>query len=152
MAEKWELSRNGEGAESHVSLCGACKGLSYVGLGEALQGADRYWPNGFSLWEKLSVLNTLEGRIHEEILKPHSPPPDPYEPLTEENSVGRRILVPEPFGKDLYLWWIRAHLASLQEETAHYNEAAERFNLAYRDFARWYHRKHSSSRGSYRYW
>lgn len=131
---------------------GACEGLSYVSVLEVLQGADRYWPNHFSQWEKLSVLNVLELRIYEEILKTHIPAPGPYVPYTEENSVGRVILVPEPFGKELYLWWIRGQIASLQEEAAHYNGAAERFNLAYRDFARWYHRKHKSPRGSYRYW
>ena len=141
-----------ENSASAGQSCSPCEALTYVSVLEVLQGADRYWPNGFSQWEKLSVLNVLEQRIYEEILKTHLPAPEPYVPSTEENSVGRVLPVPEPFGKELYLWWIRGQMASLQEDREHYNAASERFNVIYRDFARWYHRKHKSPRSAYRYW
>ena len=110
---------------------------------QILQGADRYWPNDYSTEEKLRWLSTLDGQIYRELLLTHLPQPEAFVPYEGEGTLQRRLLVPEPFARALYLPWMESRICHFRGETEGYNNALRLFQGAYTDYFRWYHRNHS---------
>lgn len=119
---------------------------------QVLQEADGYWGNSYSREEKLQWLSHLDGQIHEEILRKHLPLPGDFVPYKGVAALHRKLLVPEPYGRQLYLLWLESRMAYFHGETEHYNNALEQFRSAYTAFARWYHGNHELPRSARKFW
>ena len=77
---------------------------------DIIERLDLLEPNDYSPEQKLRWLNTLDGKIHREVIQTHedvwTPFPDSYVSGEEE------LLVGEPYGEDLYYYYLQAMIAA----------------------------------------
>ena len=111
---------------------------------DIIERLDLLEPNDYSAEQKLHWRCSLDGRIYREVIQTHediwSPFPDCYESGDEE------LLVSEPYGEDLYYYYLQAMVAAENGETQRYNKRMTLFNSAYQGWANWYNRTHQPRR------
>ena len=107
---------------------------------DIIERLDLLEPNDYSPEQKLHWLWSLDGRIFREVIQTHedawSPFPACYESGDEE------LLVGDPYGEDLYYYYLQAMVAAENGETQRYNKRMTLFNSAYQGWANWYNRSH----------
>ena len=107
---------------------------------DIIERLDLLEPNDYSPEQKLRWLNTLDGKIYREVIQTHedvwTPFPDSYVSGEEE------LLVGEPYGEDLYYYYLQAMIAAENSETQRYNRRMTMFNSAYTGWADFYARTH----------
>ena len=91
---------------------------------------------------KLRWLSILDGKIYEEVLRPRETEPKGF---TEYVNGNEELLVPFPYGDDVYLNYLQAMVALENAETQRYNKRLQFFNNAYAEYQNWYNRNHSMS-------
>ena len=112
--------------------------------GEMIALADRLRPNQYTTADKLRWLERLDGQVLSEVIGTHAEiAPDAasgtaYTAATE-------LLVPFPYGDDVYLNYLQAMVALENAETQRYNKRLQFFNNAYAEYQNWYNRNHSMS-------
>lgn len=124
---------------------------SYLTLEEALERIDSLKPNSFSRGEKIAWLSALDGQIWQELIAAHEgagEPPEPYG-LTDGS---RMLLVPQPYGGELYMAHLENRMDHYNGDTVRYNNSLARLEGLYKDFSRWYHRNHRPLSGKRRFW
>lgn len=100
---------------------------------EVIAAVDALEPNAFSTEQKLRWLWVLDGQIYDELVRTHrqaepTEPPEPYEDGTEE------LLVPSPYGEEIYNRWLQAMMAAENDEAAKYTRQMQMYNAAYRSY------------------
>lgn len=85
-------------------------------------------PNQYSPEQKLRWLSILDGKIYEEVLRPREAEPKGF---TEYVNGNEELLVPFPYGDDVYLNYLQAMVALENAETQRYNKRLQFFNNAY---------------------
>ena len=110
-----------------------------ITLGEVLEAFDALVPNGFSREEKVRWLSSLDGKIFWEIITLHLERDHILSPY-EVDELDTQLLVPEPFGMELYLSFLENQVDHYNGDTARYNNSLNRLSIHYREYARWYHR------------
>ena len=68
-----------------------------------------------------------------------------YKGFTEYVNGNEELLVPFPYGDDVYLNYLQAMVALENAETQRYNKRLQFFNNAYAEYQNWYNRNHSMS-------
>ena len=111
---------------------------------DIIERLDLLEPNDYSPEQKLRWLWSLDGRIYREVIQTHedvwTPFPDEYESGEEE------LLVGEPYGEDLYYYYLQAMVAAENGETQRYNKRMTLFNSAWQGWVNWYNRSHRPRR------
>ena len=84
-------------------------------------------PNRFSDELKSKWLSDLDGQLYDELLSRFEPcpaPPESYEDQAQE------LLIPEPYGQDLYCFYLQSCMDRENGETGRYNQSAALYNAA----------------------
>lgn len=108
--------------------------------GEILNRVDMLDPNSFDAKIKLGWLNALDRKVFDSLIMTHRH----EEGLSFEavEDVDRELLIPEPYGMDCYVSYLRAKIAGENLEAVRYNQHMVMFNAAWQDFANAYNRTH----------
>ncbi len=107
---------------------------------DMIERVDLLEPNDYSPEQKLHWLQSLDGRIFRELVQTHEQAE--AETLPAYVSGGEELLVGEPYGEDLYYYYLQAMIAAENSETQRYNKRMTLFNSAYTAFSAWYVRTH----------
>lgn len=105
-------------------------------LSDVIREADELMPNQFSDGQKRRWLRTLEGQLWEEVFLAHRDCPPAPDPDSE------CLLAKEPYGRDLYVYYLESCVARENGEMQKYNQYAVLFNRALLDFQNAYNRAH----------
>lgn len=97
-------------------------------------------PNAFSPEQKLHWLSVLDGKIYEEVIKTHEDPI--VESFTKYNTGNEELIIPAPYGEDIYYHYLMAMMDAENQETQRFNRRMTLYNSAYREFTNWYNRHH----------
>ncbi|MBQ6928067.1 MAG: hypothetical protein IJQ36_07140 [Oscillospiraceae bacterium] len=106
---------------------------------EIIERLDLLEPNDYAPEQKLRWLSTLDGKIYREIIRTHEGGgawPGPYLHGDEE------LIVPLPYGEDIYYHYLQAMIAAENSETQRYNKRMTMFNAAYQGWTNWYNASH----------
>lgn len=122
----------------------------YVTLGEVLEAIDGLIPNSFSREEKTRWLSIFDGQIREEIIGTHEGAAD-FLPYTPEDG-SREMLVPEPYGMEVYLTFLENTMDHYNGDTARHNNSLDRLSGVYNSFSRWYNRHHQPLGQQRKFW
>ena len=99
-------------------------------------------PNQYTPWQKIQWLSVLDGKVYEEVIRPHEAEPAGFAPY----QTGREeLLIPFPYGEDIYYYYLQAMIAAENSETQRYNKRMTMFNNAYTEYLNWYSRNHNIS-------
>lgn len=109
---------------------------------DAINEIDALKPNTISQSDKIRWLSQLDGRIKSEIIDTHECK-EPivftgYDDNTPESTV---LLVPAPYDV-IYIRYLDAQIDYVNGETKRYNNSSSLYNVAYRDYERYYNRTH----------
>lgn len=107
---------------------------------EAIRAVDALKPNQYDSKTKREWLSTLDGKVREELLLTHAHEALPEFPGYADAADDTELLIPAPFGGDVYLWYLQSMIDLYNGESAKYNQSAAQFNSAYSDYSGWYHR------------
>ena len=107
---------------------------------DIIERLDLLEPNDYSPEQKLHWLSTLDGKIFREVIQTHEgaqiETPAQYETGAET------LIVDDPYGEDIYYYYLQAMIAAENSETQRYNKRMTMFNSAYQDWTNWYNRTH----------
>ena len=107
---------------------------------DMIERVDLLEPNDYSPEQKLHWLQSLDGRIFRELVETHEQAET--ETLPAYVSGDEELLVGEPYGEDLYYYYLQAMIAAENSETQRYNKRMTLFNSAYTAFSAWSVRTH----------
>lgn len=106
-------------------------------------------PNQYRNDQKKKWLSLLDGQIFEEIIKTHENPVRevflPYDNYDEE------LLVPYPYGEELYSWYLQAMIAAENAESDKYDQMMSMYNSVFIQFTNWYNRTHRPKKAETRF-
>ena len=107
---------------------------------DIIERLDLLEPNDYSPEQKLHWLSTLDGKIFREVIQTHEgaqiETPAQYETGAET------LIVDDPYGEDIYYYYLQAMIAAENSETQRYNKRMTMFNSAYTGWADFYARTH----------
>ena len=98
---------------------------------EAIEALDELKPNAYSLERKVSWLSTLDGQVYREVLCFFGIAPDSFSEYDPERDADRELLIPEPYGREIYTAYLEAAVDRENGEIAKYNQSMSQFNGAY---------------------
>lgn len=104
---------------------------------DIIDRVDLMEPNQYSPEQKLHWLSTLDGKLFEELYRQRCPEkerPLPYETGQEQ------LLIPQPYGEDIYYNYLQAMIAAEISETQRYNRRMTMFNSLMREYTNWFNR------------
>ena len=104
---------------------------------DIIDRVDLMEPNQYSPEQKLHWLSTLDGKLFYELVRPRHPEKEiqlPYQSGQEE------LLIPAPYGEDIYYNYLQAMIAAENSEIQRYNRRMTMFNSLLTEFANWYNR------------
>lgn len=111
---------------------------------DIIDRVDLMEPNDYSPEQKLHWLATLDGKIYREVIKTHE---DAFIPYPGEYTTGNEeLIVTEPYGEDVYYYYLQAMIAAENNETQRYNKRMTMFNSAYQGWTNYYNRTHRPAR------
>lgn len=108
-------------------------------LKDLLNKIDRLKPDAVDQQDKIDWINTLEGKVHEEILSRATDYSGEFVPYTEADD--SELSIPAPYD-DIYFYYICAQIDYLNNEIVSYNNNISLFNSKWDDFAAFYRRNH----------
>ena len=121
-------------------------------IAEAIDLVNRLTANQVSDTDKISWLNKLDLMIYQNILSAHwicgLEPFTGYELGQDPDTV---LLVPPPYD-EIYRWYLEMQVHTVNGETAKYNGAASRYNMALQDYMDFINRRHKSKGVRVRWW
>ena len=110
-------------------------------IAQVITNIDNIEPNQYTQDNKMGWLNRLEGQIWDELILTHVHEPDIGD-FTPHNATTDELLVPSPYGEEIYEYYLKAMIATANHETVKYNKAMALFNAAYSRYTAWYNRNH----------
>ena len=124
---------------------------AFVTLDEVLEGIDCLKPNSYGRGEKIAWLSSLDGEIFREVILTHEGQCEAFSPYGLGDGA-RTMLVPEPYGREMYLAWLEFHMEHYNGDTVRANNAMDRAMTQLKAFNRWYNRTHMPRGGRRKYW
>ncbi len=109
---------------------------------EMIDRVDLMEPNAYSPEQKLRWLSVLDGKVYEEVIRPHEKTPGGF---TEYEDGDEELLIPFPYDYDVYYQYLQAMIAAENAEGQRYNKRMAMFNSAYAAYVNWYCRNHNMS-------
>ena len=111
--------------------------------GEIITKVDALEPNQYTLPQKLEWLSDLDGRVWLEIILTHERDEDDQrEDFTGHTADTDELLIPWPYGREIYENYLQAKIAEENGETDRYNQQAILYNAAWQAYANAYNRSH----------
>ena len=110
----------------------------------ALDLADQMKPNMMPRAVKIGFLQELDQKIYREILLKHEHTAE-QEVLPEydtDTPDGTELLVPDPYARELYMYWLMSQIDMLNQETEKFNNDRAMFDNAYEQMSDWWTREH----------
>ena len=104
---------------------------------DIIDRVDLMEPNQYSPEQKLHWLSNLDGKLFNELVRPRDPEkqaPLPYESGQEQ------LLIPQPYGEDIYYNYLQAMIAAENAETQRYNRRMTMFNSLLMEFSNFLNR------------
>ena len=89
---------------------------------------------------KISWLSELDHRVFLEILISHEDCPVDNFKAYEDNAAS--LLIPEPFARDIYCYFLQSRMDFENGETGRYNQSAALFNDSFEAYRSHYNRNH----------
>ena len=114
--------------------------MSTLSIAEVIAQVDDLEPNQYSDGDKLTWLSELDGQIFRELWMACEDPA--LESFDGHTDSAEELLVPEPYGGELYRWYLKAKIAGANREAERYEQAAEQVNAAMRQYSGAYIRQH----------
>ena len=113
-----------------------------MNIQEALDLADQMKPNMMSRQVKIAFLQELDQLIYKEILLKHvHTPEEEVLPEYESDDTGStELLVPDPYGTEMYMCWLMSKIDLLNQEIDKYNNDRAMFENAYDTMSDWWTR------------
>ena len=112
-------------------------------IDRAIALCDDLRPNQYPRELKIGWLSKLDGRIFRELLMTHTDcPMDSFTGYDETTDGSTELLVPDPYGEDVYNYFLQAQIDKENGETTRYNQSITMYNNAYRAYANDHHRSH----------
>ena len=108
--------------------------------GEVISRVDELEPNQFSSCRKKQWLSILDGQLAKELAQSfrieglEDRLPISYTALTDE------LLLPSPYGEQIYNFYLQAMFASENGESGKYNRAIQQFNSAWQQYINYVNR------------
>ena len=107
-------------------------------VNDIISKVDSLEPNQYTTNDKLAWLNQLDGQIFQELILTHVHEEDAeYTPHTATDD---SLLVPFPYGEEVYVNYLKAMIAEANHEIVKYNASMMLYNAAYQRYAGWYNR------------
>ena len=128
---RWRKNQGGDRLENRKEIT----------LDQVIQKADGLVPNSFSREDKVGWLSAFDGQICREILSVHEGWDEAFRPYDPREG-SRSLLVPEPYGMELYVAFLENTMDHYNGDTARYNNSLDRLAGLYNSFFRAYHRDH----------
>lgn len=100
---------------------------------EILADIDTMRPNAFTDGEKITFLNTIEGRIYREILEKAADFHGEFIPF-QEGEEERELIVPVPY-TDVYTYYLAAMIDFYNGDSGRYNDSMVLYNDAWDQYA-----------------
>ena len=104
---------------------------------DIIDRVDLMEPNQYSPEQKLHWLSTLDGKIFEDLVRPRHP--ETEKPLPCETGQ-EQLLIPPPYGEDIYYNYLQAMIAAENSETQRYNRRMTMFNSLMAEYANFVNR------------
>ena len=104
--------------------------------------ADDLSPNQYSLEQKIGWLSTLDGKIYDEVILTHEGSADIVYPSGGYTTDEPELIVPLPYGEDLYVYYLLARIAESNAEITKYGQFMALYNNAYTEWANYYNHTH----------
>ena len=111
-------------------------------IAEAISLVDNLMPNHYDNEIKIRWLSKLDGQIFIELICRHERDKDMpavFEAYTEPE---QELLVPFPYGEDVYSNYLMAEIARANGENDRYNDSIALYNAAYSRYQACYRRTH----------
>ena len=124
-------------------------GQAYT-ISEIIEKVDELEPNQYAAEDKMEWLSALDGQLFEEVIQTHFQPI--RETFTEYSGEDDELLVPFPYGADLYCWYLQAKIAAENAEAAKYQINSAMYNQARQEWVDYYNRTHTPCPKSPRFW
>ena len=110
---------------------------------EAIALLDTLKPNQYGASMKIDWLSVLDSQIYAELYQTHENcSPAAFTGYGEATPTDRELLVPFPYDRELYSFYLQSAVDRENGETAKYNQSVTLFNNAYLRFESWYNRSH----------
>lgn len=109
---------------------------------EVIANVDELMPNQYSTEQKIRWLSVLDGKIWHEVILTHMGPTMAYYPFDGYGSDDQELIVPHPYGDDVYGTYLRAKIAAENNEINKYDQFMTQFNASYAEWTGWYNRTH----------
>lgn len=115
-----------------------------MNIQEALDMADQMKPNMMNRKVKIQFLQELDQLIYAEILLKHvhRPEEEVMPKYDEDTPEGTELLVPDPYGTEMYMYWIMSKIDLLNLEMDKYNNDRALFEHNYEMMSDWWTRTH----------
>ena len=108
--------------------------------GKIIAEVDALEPNQYTEEQKLEWLSDIDGKLFEEVISTHRDPVitkfQPHDSLESE------LLIPFPYGRDVYVHHLQAKIASENAEDRKYNQQTILTAAAYQSYTDMYNRTH----------
>ena len=122
----------------------------YVTVNQVLEAIDSLIPNSYSREEKTRWLTTFDGQVREEIMGVREDE-QPFLPYSPEDG-NRELLIPQPYGMDVYLAFLENTMDHYNGDTARHNNSLDQLYGVYTSFSRWYNRHHCPTDRKRKFW
>ena len=109
-------------------------------VGEIIEYVDMVEPNQFDAAVKIAWIADLDRKVREEIVLRHEGVTT--EEWTPPADINDTLIIPDPYARDVYEYFLRGKIAAANLEDVRYNQHSIMFNAAYLDYAKWYKRTH----------
>ena len=110
-------------------------------VNDVITNIDAIEPNQYTTANKLSWLNRLDNQIWDELILTHEHEPDIGD-YTPHTATSDDLLVPSPYGEEIYEYYLKAMITASNHENVKYNFTMALFNAAYTRYSAWYNRNH----------
>lgn len=113
-----------------------------MNIQEALDLADAMKPNMMTDQVKIAFLQELDQKIWTEIVMTHAHTAE-QETMPEydtDTDRGTELLVPDPYGTEMYPYWIMSKIDTLNQEIDKYNNDRAMFEHEYDEMSDWWNR------------
>ena len=104
---------------------------------DIIDRVDLMEPNQYSPEQKLHWLSTLDGKVFCDLVRPREPEREPPQACV---SGQEQLLIPPPYGEDIYYNYLQAMIAAENSESQRYNRRMTMFNSLMAEYANYLNR------------
>lgn len=110
---------------------------------EIIERVNELEPSEYSETQLLEWLSDLDGRVWQEVILTHERDEgDERESFTGHSADSEELLIPWPYGREIYEKYLLAKIAEENGETDRYNQQAILYNNAWQQWTNIYNRTH----------